>query len=298
MLIKLYSPIVLLPLPPLTHFYTAKDDQKWWCVIVRNTRSRIVNCVCLRSPAMEEERREKGEERGGGWQRDTARNGRVASSRLTIGASSVCFVPYGSSLLTAQLLVRRALDRRRHCPVRGTLTRNTRNLAARERGRRENVTRMMDEMRTRNGRRDRDANTTTMTTMHLPPRAIARKCCCAASATVLCFDARRRAHVNCSPSRPITSRRGVNVYIARVSLDVAYVYTYVNFCGVSRTAKRKLLTVAQYCHTCRRARARNRILPLHLKGITMSFSPYAWNGDVEQTRFFLVRNSRVILFLP
>lgn len=179
----------------------------------------------------------------------------AASSRLTIGVPSVCFSLMDSlySPLSCSSDVYLTVD-----DISSRRTRSTRVTSRDSRSRREKRERRNETGENRWEARYDEKDAASAITQrrhdkHLPPRAIARKCCCAASATVLCFDARRRAHVNCGPARPIASRRGVNVSSHESTLRTSISRR------VSYSETRKLLTVAQYYHIS--ARAHDRVLP-------------------------------------
>lgn len=94
------------------------DDASLQNTAIANSK---VCLFTLASSAIEkEEAMGREEETEGEAGRDTARNGRVVASDNR--RTERLFFAYGLSLLTAQLLIRRVLDRRRHRPVvRGAL---------------------------------------------------------------------------------------------------------------------------------------------------------------------------------
>lgn len=215
----------------------------------------IVNFVCLRSRRLRWRRKGSGEGggRGGSWQGHCAKWPR---RRVWQSAHQAFVLSLMNSLLTAQLLVRRALDRRRHCPVvRGALTRYEKSRGERK-GTPGHETRIMDEMRTKRMPRSRckhddDEDDALAATSNREKMLLRSQRYCALF---------WRTSVRACQLRPISanhvSPRCKCIYIGRA--DAMYVYTYF----VARLVLRnescsRLLNIA----TLAGARARNRILP-------------------------------------
>lgn len=98
---------------PLSVFMPIREERlKNGDASSRNAVDREVCKARLFTLAIEKEAIRGG---GGGWQ-ETARNGRVVASDNR--RTERLFSAYGLPLLTAQLLVRRVLHRRRHRPSR------------------------------------------------------------------------------------------------------------------------------------------------------------------------------------
>lgn len=251
--------------------------RKCWCVIAKHRRDQ--QSVFVYASEKEAGRGGKEEE----THRDTARNGRVVASdnrrteRFVLSAHVLSLY----SPLSCSSDEYFTVDDISSLSQYADHSRNREDPRSRgERIYEEDAGTKTGQIRRHGRSRDRDDWRNGRTTTHLPLRALARKCCCAASAAVLCFDARRRAHVNCGPSRPITARRGVNRSRERATT------TYVNFAArlVVAPKRKLLLRIAQYY----RIRARTIVSVGFFGEITMSLLlVYKWQTRNELISFFI-----------
>lgn len=241
---------------------------------MRNTRSRIVNCVCLRSCRLRWRRKDAGEGHEGEAGRDTARNGRVVASdnRRTERLFSPLWTLYSplSCSSDAHLTVDDIVP-----VVRGTLTGYGKSRGERK-GTPGDEARIMDEMRMKRTPRsrcghdddDNDALAATSNREKMLLRSQRYRALFWRTSARACQL--RPASANHVPPRCKCIYRASRRYVC------ICIRQFRGAWRVSYSTKRKLLTVAQYYHTCRRARARpypptifernnNVILPSRMK---------------------------------